>query len=104
ELAANVDERSVRLNRIGGDERPFNDSMRIPFDEQTIFKRARLALVGVADEIFRFGIIFRHEAPLHAGRKACAASTPQPRSFHLVDELSRSHISHDLFPGSITAT
>ena len=60
--------------------------MRIALHQQVIFERARLALVGVADDVARFDLLI-DELPLHAGRKPGAAAAAQTRRFDELDDL-----------------
>jgi len=62
--------------------------MRIALHQQVVLERARLALVGVADDVARFGLLV-DELPLHAGREAGAAAAAQPRGLHDLDDLVR---------------
>jgi hypothetical protein len=52
---------------------------------------ARLALVGVDDEIGRLLRVGLHEAPLHAHREAGAAATAEVGLLGLGDDVRRRH-------------
>ncbi len=58
ELAADVDERVFRTDRVAPDEHPFDHLMRRLFDEHPIFERSGLGFVGVADHVAR-PVVFR---------------------------------------------
>ena len=54
---------------------PSSNLMGIALHELAVLKGARLALVGIAAEIARALIVFGKEAPFHAGRESCSASS-----------------------------
>src|SRR5580704_3941610 len=61
--------------------------MRIVAQHLAVFASAWLGLVGIDHEVVRtFADLLRHERPLQACRKACAAAAALPRGFHLVDD------------------
>src|SRR5215472_11326524 len=103
ELTSDIDEGGMRLNRIRGDKRALDDRMGIFLDEQPVLERAGLTLIRVANQILGLGIVFRHEAPLHARGKSRAATSAQARSLNLVDQLLRCYLSHHFFPRTISA-
>ena len=97
ELAANVDVRHrIRSDGERRDDHSFDEKMRIFFDEQAIFERARLRLVRIAEQIRRLRRIFRNEAPLHSSRKSCTAAAAQFRILHDLDDLIRRPRRDDL--------
>ena len=51
ELAAAEDEGLRGADRVGGDDRPLDDLVRVALDEQVVLERRRLALVAVDDEV-----------------------------------------------------
>ena len=97
-FAANVDVAFVRVHRAAGDQDAFDQLMRIVFHQQPILAGARLALVGIDDDVLRLGRRARHEAPFHAGGKSRAAAAAQSRDFDLFDDLLGSHL-HGLEKG-----
>ena len=67
----------VALARTGGitaDGHSLYYAVRIALEHGTIHKRAGVALVGVADDIFLIRLILSREAPLESGRESAAAS------------------------------
>src|SRR5581483_10871580 len=86
-FAADIDVGMVRADGKGADPDPFQHLVRISFDQLPVFERPRLALVRVAAEISGSRMVFRDEAPLHAGRKTGPPSSPQARLLDGVDQL-----------------
>src|SRR5262245_9162241 len=75
ELAADIDVGHLRADRPASDETSLEKEMRIALHQHVILERAGLALVGVARDVTRFGLLV-DELPLQAGRKSgTAAST-----------------------------
>jgi len=66
-------------HRIGGDRHALDEQMRVVAQDVPVLAGAWLALVGIADDIFVPGVIFRHEAPLQPGREARTAASAQCR-------------------------
>src|SRR6056297_3832839 len=65
---------------------------------------ARLALVGVADDVFLHRRAARHEAPLQPGGEARAATAFQPRLLHLLDDgLGSEFALEDALPRLVAA-
>ena len=65
-FAANVDVALMRADRAPGDDDAFDQLMRIHFHQRTVLAGAGLALIGVAENVFRLRRFLGHEAPLHA--------------------------------------
>ena len=60
-------------NRIGGDQHAFNQVVRVAFDHRAIHKRTGVALIRIANEVFRLGLLFARRIPFKPGGKARAA-------------------------------
>ena len=54
-LTANIDVSGMRADRDGGDHHAFDHSVRIMLEDQAILAGARLALIAIAQNIFRLG-------------------------------------------------
>jgi hypothetical protein len=78
ELAADVDVGGARADRVAADETSLDQEVRVALHQQVILERARLALVGVADDVFRLRRLLVDELPLEPGREAGAAPPAQP--------------------------
>ncbi len=91
ELAPDVDVGDLGADRVAADEASFEQQVRIALHQHMILERARLALVGIAGEIFRLRRVLQHELPLHAGGKARTAAAAEPGLLHGVDHLIRLH-------------
>ena len=79
-------------HRIGGDHHALDQRMRVVVHEIAVLERARLSLVGVADEVFVACELLRHEAPFEPGRKSRTAATTQRRLLNFGDHLVRGHL------------
>jgi len=77
ELAADVDVRDLRADRVARNRTALDEQMRIALHEQVILERARLALVGVAGDVARLVRLAIDELPLHTGRKSRAAAAAE---------------------------
>ncbi len=80
ELAAHIDVAGVGAHREGGDQRAFDQRMRVVAHDLAILAGSRLQLVRVDDEIMRTLRIdlLGHEGPFQAGGEARAAAAAQP--------------------------
>jgi hypothetical protein len=63
ELAAQVDERVVRADRVRGDDHAFDQLMRIALDEHVVLERCRLTFVAVDAQVPREHVL-GEERPL----------------------------------------
>ncbi len=99
-LAANIDVALVRIDGAAGDQNALDQLVRIVLHQQPVLASARLAFVGVDDDVLRLGRRARHEAPLHAGGKSRAAAAAQGGSFHFLDDLLGRHL-HGLEKGLV---
>ncbi len=88
ELAADVDVGRPRAHGEAGNQRAFQQLMRIVADDLAVLAGAGLGLVRVDDqEIGLTGLrLLGHEAPLHAGREAGAAAPAQSGGLDRVDD------------------
>jgi hypothetical protein len=85
-LAADVDEAGMRPHGEAGHQAAFDQQMRVVAHDLAILAGAGLRLVGIDDEIMRPPVgLLRHERPLEAGGKACAAAAAQAGGLDLVD-------------------
>ena len=75
ELPADVDEGLADLQRVGGDEHPFEDLVRVVLDEHVVLERRRLRLVSVDHQVGD-GVLAEHR-PLPSGREARTTSSEQ---------------------------
>ena len=76
-LAADVEVALRRAGREGGDGHRLDRGERVALEQDAVLERARLGLVGVADEVVRLGGLGGHRGPLAAGREGRAAATEQ---------------------------
>lgn len=84
ELAADVDVGGAGAHGAAGDQATLDEFVRVVAHDLAVLARARLALVGVDDQIARPAVRrLVHEAPLQARREAGAAATAQTRLLHL---------------------
>src|SRR5262249_10601264 len=92
QLAADIDEGMAHLGRIGGDDDPLNQQVRVQLHQHTILEGAWLTLVAVDDEVAWPGAGRREEAPLHAGGEAGATTAAQTRMLDLLHQLLRREV------------
>ena len=85
-LAANINIGGVGAHGEGGEQRPFNEMMRIVTYDLAVLAGARLGFVGVDDHIGRASIgLAGHERPFEASGKTGAAATAQAGRLDLVN-------------------
>ena len=85
-LAAQVEVPALAPGREARDRHRLDERERIVLDHHPVFERARLALVGVGDEVVRRRCVRRNRLPLAAGRERGAATTDEPAARDLVDD------------------
>ena len=69
----------------GGDDHALDDAVRVALEHRAVHERARVALVGVADDVVLLARVGAAEAPLLAGREAGAAAAAQAARLDFVD-------------------
>ena len=77
--------------------------MRVIFHNGAVHERAGVALVAVADDVFRRGFLALHLAPLLAGGESSAPAPAQVGLADLVDDIVRAHVEKRLFKCGIAA-
>ena len=87
-FVAHVEINALGLDRMGGDQRPFQRAVRIAFQIDAILERAGFALVAV-DRHQPRAWIGAHELPFLAGRKAGSAKSAQAGVLHGAPSASR---------------
>ena len=76
-LAAQVDVAALAAGRVGGDRHRLDHRERIALQDHPILERARLGLVGVADQVVRPARLAGDRLPLAPGRERGAAAPHQ---------------------------
>jgi len=102
EFAAAVDVDGFRLDGVGGDQRAFDELVRIVLQNLAVFERARLRFVGVDHNVLDW-LVPGDEAPFDAGREARAAAPAQVGGLDHVDHLIGRHGRDRLPEGLVTA-
>ncbi len=101
-FAPDVDKSVFHLAGVAGDNYPFDQAMRIVLDERPILEGARLALVGVADQVA--GVNARwQKAPFDPGRKTGSAPTPQAGTLYQVNQVGGLEFLQGFFQSLIPA-
>ncbi len=77
-LAPAVDVAEAGADRVRRDRHPLEDPVRVALEDAPVHERARVALVGVADDVLRGAGGLGDGVPLEAGRVAGAAAAAQP--------------------------
>ena len=89
-FTAQEDVTTVRFQRKRGDQHAFHQQVRQLFHQQAVFIGAGFHFIGVTQQVTDVhGFVFRHQAPLQTGGKACAAAPFQASVFYLVDDFIR---------------
>jgi len=101
-FGADVEESLAGTDGIGGDHHPFQDAVRITFQEGTVHERARVSFVTVADDIFLVFFAVVHHLPLDVSGESTTAATSEPGSFDHVDGALRIHLGEGHAEGFIT--
>ena len=85
----------ARLARIAYEAMmtPSIERVRVGHHQRQVLAGARLALVGVDDEVVRLAVVLRDEAPLHAGGEAGAAAAAQAGVLDQRDQVVRVRVS-----------
>ena len=81
-----VDDTVIGADRIAADQQSFDDAVRIAFKNRTVHERARVAFVGVADDVFLFAGLVVSGFPFYAGRETGAAASAQAGLFHFLND------------------
>ena len=84
-LAADVDERLRRVDRVGGDDDALDQLMRVLLHQLAVLERPGLGLVGVDDDVLLHRAL-RDERGLRAHREAGAAAPAQAGGLERVDQ------------------
>ena len=80
-------------NSMPGNKNPFNEREGVLLQDVTVFERAHLALIGIADNVFNIAGRGAVAFPLDAAGKAGPTPTPQPGSLKLTGYLLRGHFT-----------
>jgi hypothetical protein len=92
ELPANVDVGGFRSDCVAADQATLHEQVGIAFHQQVILEGARLALVGVADDVFRLRRLLVDELPLEAGREPRATASAKTGLLHVLDHRLGRHL------------
>ncbi len=76
-LGADIDEALGRTNGETRNRHALDEHERIALENHAVRERARIAFVGVADDVFLVGLSAEHGLPLDAGRECRAAAAAQ---------------------------
>ena len=76
---------------MGRDEHAFDEAVRVALDHGAVHERARVAFVGVADNVFEGVALLAGNLPLQARREARAAASAQMRILDNLYHLLRRH-------------
>ncbi|KAG1529417.1 hypothetical protein G6F51_014152 [Rhizopus arrhizus] len=101
-LRAHVDVAVGRAHRQAGNGHALDQHIGVAFHQQAVGKGARIAFVGVADDVFLVAGRPGHRLQFDAGRKRRATAAAQARGLdHLDDLLRRDLLFEDLAQGSV---
>ena len=91
-----------RTHSQSGDGHALDQHEGITLHDHAVGVGARIALVGVADDVLLRGLRIHAGFPLDAGRKGCAAAAAQPRVGHRLNHLGTAHAER-IFQTAIAA-
>ena len=77
--------------------------MRIALNLIAVHIGSRIALIGIADDIFLVGLLLVHDLPFHTRGEAGTTAAAQLRRCHLMDNGRRLITGKDRSEGIITA-
>src|SRR5258708_37745464 len=83
-FAANIDVTGLRANRESCDYDAFNHGMGAVLENQPVFARAWVDLIPIAQNVFRFLRLLRHERPLQPSVETRSAASTQSRILDLI--------------------
>ena len=86
---AHVDVTLARPDRVAREDHALDERVRVVFHQVAVNVSARVALIGVGDDVFLAGGLGSHRAPLAPGGEARAAASTQLRSFDRSEHLFR---------------
>ncbi len=88
---AAVDIALARADGIAGDDHAFQYGMGVGLKDRAVHERARVAFVGIAEDIFHVALGLAGKRPLHARGKTAAAAAAQARYGHFGNDLVGLH-------------
>ena len=95
-LRPHIDVAFRRADGVSRDQHAFEHAVRIALQHAAIHERARIAFVGIADDVLLRADRLRYRAPLQARGISRAAAAAQAALGHLVDDFARSHLGQRL--------
>ncbi len=75
-----------------GNGHPLNQAERVALHQHAIGKRAGIAFVGVAHDVFLSAVRVEHRIPFDARRECGAATSAKSRHLYLLDDVRRRQI------------
>src|SRR4051812_5216392 len=82
----------MTVERVRGYRHAFDQQVRLALKQQAVFERARLAFVGVTEQVSRLAGVLSDEAPLHPRGESRAAAPAQPARLHFFGDGRRLHL------------
>ena len=101
-LATDVDEGDRCLDRVGRDQRSFDELVRVLVDERPVLEAARLRLVGVDAEVAGMDAL-GEERPLQPGGEAGPAAPADAARLDLGDQVVGGHAAERLAQALVAA-
>ncbi|MCY1449868.1 hypothetical protein D9M71_666360 [compost metagenome] len=96
-FAAQEDVAPVSLQGAGADQHAFHQQVGQLLHEHAVLPGVRLHLVRVAQQVADVQrVVLGHQAPLHAGGEACAATALEAGVLDLLDDVVDSHFRQRL--------
>ena len=102
-LRADIDIGLVRADCVGGDGHALENPVRVRLQDRPIHEGARIAFVGVADDVFLGRGHLGDGRPFQSGRIAAAAASTQTAVGHFAQDIGRGHLAQGPDQGRVTA-
>ena len=102
-FGAHIDVCLACFQCISADDEPFDHAVGIAFEQTAVHERARVALVGVADDVARTNFALAQSLPLRAGREARSTAASQSSPLHAIHNLLTGKVSQHARQSAVPA-
>ena len=103
-LGTDVDVGFLSADGVCGQRHPFEETVRVAFDDRAVHERARVAFVGVADQVAVRLFVGAGKHPFAPGGEPAAAASAQAAVENLfTDVVGRDFVFEGLFQSAVTA-
>ena len=96
---ADVNQTAFGSDGVTADRHGFEHGAGVAFHDGAVHERARVAFVGVADDVFFIGLDARCDLPLQPGRETGAAAAADAGVENFLHDVGRLHLEQGLGEG-----